>query len=71
MFQIQRQGDTIRKLQEAMAQVHVDLDETRKRADDDVSTLSYHIVVDSILVCVTPFVHISALLLLLHEQIIQ
>ena len=38
-FQIQRQSETIKRLQEALTESHVDLDETRKRVDYDVSTV--------------------------------
>lgn len=35
--EIQKQTETIKKLQDALTQCHYDLDETRKKAEEDVS----------------------------------
>ena len=42
-FQSQRQSDTIKKLQEVLTQSQLDLDEARKRADEDVSYNIKHV----------------------------
>lgn len=37
--EVQKQTETIKKLQDALTQCHYDLDETRKKAEEDVSFL--------------------------------
>jgi hypothetical protein len=37
--EVQKQGETIRKLQEALTKSHVDLDSVRKTSDEEVSVM--------------------------------